>query len=141
MESRSRFDGDESRVRPWLYGIAANLVGTQHRRERSQRKALERLGPPPLSADQTARVDEELLAAAGWGIVMRVLGQLDRDQRETVVLSVWEGLPVAEVAEALGVAEGTVKSRLGRVRERIRDEVRRSSGYGPATTSNSMGEI
>jgi RNA polymerase sigma-70 factor (ECF subfamily) len=48
--------------------------------------------------------------------VRRVLGDLPRRQREVVVLHYYLGLPVLEIAETLGVSEGTVKSTLFRAR-------------------------
>jgi RNA polymerase sigma-70 factor (ECF subfamily) len=52
--------------------------------------------------------------------VVRALAELDFDQRRVVVLRYLADLGVAEIADELGVPEGTVKSRLSRGRERIR---------------------
>jgi RNA polymerase sigma-70 factor (ECF subfamily) len=51
--------------------------------------------------------------------IMTALAGLDRLHREVVVLHYLVDLPVAEIAETLGVAEGTVKSRLSRSRDRL----------------------
>ncbi len=51
--------------------------------------------------------------------IMTALAGLDRTQREVVVLHYLVDLPVAEIADLLGVAEGTVKSRLSRSRSRL----------------------
>ncbi|MCH8810143.1 MAG: hypothetical protein IH993_09985, partial [Proteobacteria bacterium] len=48
------------------------------------------------------------------------LGQLNADQREVLVLVAVEGLRYAEVAKVLGLPIGTVMSRLGRARKRLR---------------------
>jgi RNA polymerase sigma-70 factor (ECF subfamily) len=51
--------------------------------------------------------------------IVTALQELDAGQREAVVLHYLADLPVAEVAVQLGVAEGTVKSRLARARDRL----------------------
>ena len=51
--------------------------------------------------------------------IMTALAGLDRLQREVVVLHYLVDLPVAEIAATLGIAEGTVKSRLSRSRDRL----------------------
>ena len=51
--------------------------------------------------------------------IMAALGGLDRPQREVVVLHYLVDLPVAEIADTLGIPEGTVKSRLSRSRGRL----------------------
>ena len=49
---------------------------------------------------------------------------LPEEQRAAVTLYYYEDLPVAEVARVLGVAQGTVKSRLGRARQRLKERLR-----------------
>ncbi len=51
--------------------------------------------------------------------VRRAMRDLPRSQREAIELVVWAELSIAEAAEALGVADGTVKSRLSRGRKRL----------------------
>ena len=53
--------------------------------------------------------------------IVTALAQIDRDQREVVVLHYLADLGVAEVAAELGIPEGTVKSRLSRARARLAD--------------------
>jgi RNA polymerase sigma factor (sigma-70 family) len=47
------------------------------------------------------------------------LAELDEPQREVAVLHYLVDLPVTEIADTLGIAEGTVKSRLARGRSRL----------------------
>ena len=49
-----------------------------------------------------------------------VLGSLSRDERDLLLLVAWTDLSYAEVAQALGIAPGTVASRLHRVRGKVR---------------------
>ncbi|NEA98088.1 RNA polymerase sigma factor [Streptomyces sp. SID13726] len=112
-------EGDDS-LRPWLLGIATNVTRNTTRAARRHRAALGRIPPPdpvPDHADEVARrlADSEELAAA-----QRALGRMRRGEREVFTLCVWEGLDAATAAEALGVAVGTVRSRLSRARKRLR---------------------
>ena len=51
--------------------------------------------------------------------VMTALERLDQPQRQVVVLHYLVDLPVSEIADTLGIAVGTVKSRLSRSRDRL----------------------
>jgi len=53
--------------------------------------------------------------------IVTALAQVDRDQREAVVLHYLADLGIAEIADELGIPEGTVKSRLSRARARLAD--------------------
>ena len=55
---------------------------------------------------------------------------LPEDQRLAVMFYYYEDMPVAEIAKTLGVAQGTVKSRLSRGRERLRALLREEEAYG-----------
>jgi RNA polymerase sigma-70 factor (ECF subfamily) len=59
--------------------------------------------------------DRRRIAAA-----IAAMGSLRRSEREVLVLCLWEGLEYAEAAEALGIALGTVRSRLSRARTKLR---------------------
>lgn len=117
-------DLDPSRpVRPWLYGIAANLLRHHWRKERRMLRAYGRSGPDS-SIDQEddanvaradAQMQERALAAA--------LAELRPGEREALLLHAWADLTDAEIAEALSLPIGTVKSRLHRARERMRNRL------------------
>ncbi|WP_093626128.1 RNA polymerase sigma factor [Streptomyces sp. 3213.3] len=111
--------GDDS-LRPWLLGIATNVTRNTSRAARRHQAALVRIPPPdpvPDFADEVTRrmADTEELAAA-----QRALRKLRRGEREAFTLCVWEELDAATAAAALGVAVGTVRSRLSRARKRLR---------------------
>ncbi|GAA5151913.1 SigE family RNA polymerase sigma factor [Nocardioides marinquilinus] len=80
-------------------------------------------GERPMSRlpDQPAD-DDHATALDGTDAVERALGRLPRGQREVVVLRFWSHLSVAETADALGVAPGTVKSRLSRALAALADD-------------------
>ncbi|MGI5170376.1 RNA polymerase sigma factor [Spirillospora sp. CA-253888] len=118
LRERIRDEGDS--LRPWLLGIAVNVLRNTTRAARRHQFALTRMPRPQSVPDPAEEVvgraaDAERLAAARVA-----LEKLRPAEREVFTLCVWEGLGYAEVAEALGVATGTVRSRLARARARLR---------------------
>ncbi|MFE7566302.1 RNA polymerase sigma factor [Streptomyces sp. NPDC057539] len=145
---RERVHPEGESLRPWLLGIATNVLRNSVRTARRHDLALARLPEPEAVPDfaegLAARLaDTEELAAA-----QVALGGLRRAEREVFALCVWEGLDHAAVAKALGVAVGTVRSRLSRARGRLRQlteaELRRSRarhlGAKDGRAHNSRGE-
>ncbi len=116
---------------PWLLGIATNVLRNMSRAARRHRDALQRLparqGVPDFADDLVDRMHDESRLAA----VQRALGRLRRHEQEVFMLCVWNGLDYAAAAEALGVPVGTVRSRLSRARDRLRQFV--DAGREPAT--------
>ncbi|HEY6739130.1 MAG TPA: phosphoribosylaminoimidazolesuccinocarboxamide synthase, partial [Actinopolymorphaceae bacterium] len=118
--SRGRYDRTRPSARPWLYGIASNLLGKHHRHRAAELRALERVldrADPHDHADAvTASVDAQVALRA----VAKVLAELPTIERDALLLFAGEDLTYREVAAALGVPTGTVRSRLNRVRQRLR---------------------
>jgi RNA polymerase sigma-70 factor (ECF subfamily) len=94
----------------WVTVAARNLVRSWFRRVRVERRARAALRDQPVSRESTATSDEHV-------DVERALAGLTKIQRDTTVLHYYLGMSVAEIAAALGVAEGTVKSTLYRARQ------------------------
>lgn len=115
---------DPSRpVRPWLYGIASNLARHQWRKERRMLRAYARTGfDPVLRPDASAaveRADAQLQARS----IALALAELRPAEREALLLRAWADLTDAEIADALSLPVGTVKSHLRRARQRIRNRL------------------
>ncbi len=89
----------------WVTHVALNLSRSRLRRIRAEARARERIDTQTEPASAEERMD-----------VRRALGRLPRRQREVIVLHYYLGLPVVEIARALRVTEGTVKSTLFRGR-------------------------
>jgi RNA polymerase sigma-70 factor (ECF subfamily) len=107
-------------ARPWLYGIATNLVG-QHRREEARQFRLRRAtGPDPVQPDDAERVAVDVTAQSIRGSLAGALAALTRPDRDVLLLIAWEQLSYEEVAQALGIPVGTVRSRLHRARTKVR---------------------
>jgi RNA polymerase sigma factor (sigma-70 family) len=105
---------------PWLLAVANNVLRNQRRSLRRYRAALGRVpaqpAEPDFAEDVAGRLDDQRRMRTLVDLVGR-LGQADRDVLE---LCVWDGLTYEEAAVAMGVAVGTVRSRLSRARERLR---------------------
>ncbi|MGW2224763.1 RNA polymerase sigma factor [Streptomyces formicae] len=118
LRGKLRDEGESPR--PWLMGIAVNVLRNTTRAARRYRSAVDRVpaaGAVPDFADELVgrMADAEQLAAA-----QAALKRLRRGEREVFTLCVWSGLGYAETAEALGIPVGTVRSRLSRARTRLR---------------------
>jgi RNA polymerase sigma-70 factor, ECF subfamily len=107
---------DGEPLRPWLLTIVANEARNRRRsagrRERLALRAAAAAVPP---GPEEPRLGSDELAAA--------LGRLRHDDRVVIGCRYLLSLSEAETAAALGVARGTVKSRLSRALERLRAEV------------------
>jgi RNA polymerase sigma-70 factor (ECF subfamily) len=121
FDRRARFDVAYDDARPWLFGIAANLVHDHQRAELRRLRALARVarweaGGEDVAAGAVARAD----AAVAGPAVAAALAALRAEERDVVLLVAWAGLDYEEVARATGVPIGTVRSRLHRARGHLR---------------------
>jgi len=109
-------------VRPWLYGIAANLVRHHWRKERRMLRAYARTSVDPvLSPDDEA--DDRIETQARRRELSAALAELRPQEREILLLHAWAGLTDREIAAAPSLPLGTVKSRLHRTREGLRNRL------------------
>ncbi|WP_164420350.1 RNA polymerase sigma factor [Streptomyces salinarius] len=125
FQQRHRYDparGAGHDARPWLFGIATNLVGRHRRAEARRFKAMARV---PALADH----DEPLADRAADRVVARAvrrelaaaLAALPARHRDVLLLVAWGDLGYGEAAQALGIPVGTVRSRLHRARSKLRE--------------------
>jgi RNA polymerase sigma-70 factor (ECF subfamily) len=112
-------EGDDS-VHPWVYGIATNVLRNRGRAARRHQNALARVPAPDPVEDFSDVVVERMENAERLTAARAAVERLRRSDREVFMLCVWSDLGYAEVAEALGVPVGTVRSRLSRARGRLR---------------------
>jgi RNA polymerase sigma factor (sigma-70 family) len=119
---RGRLGLSGDNAAPLLLGIANNVVRRQWRSERRHRATLERVRnagqvPDDLEAEAIARIDAIQQIREGGEAIRR----LPRREREVLALLAWSDLSYGEIAEALGLPVGTVRSRLARARSRLGD--------------------
>ena len=124
FEKRSGFDTERAEARPWLYGIASNLLARHRQGEARRLDATARLVNTAMAAsDGFAEVDARLDAPRRWADVAAAIATLPQGERDTLLLFAWEGMPYDQIATALDVPVGTVRSRLNRARGRVRELV------------------
>jgi RNA polymerase sigma factor (sigma-70 family) len=123
-------------ARPWLYGIATNMVRRHWRTEVKQLRLLARTDTDPVLADFTQRVDESVSAASTSAALAAGLAGLPAAQRDALLLVAWGGLTYEQVAAATGVPLGTVQSRISRARRRLRATL----ASGPAGCSRGQAD-
>ncbi len=104
--------GGRAKVSTWLLGIARNQAHAALRREA---KGARLDSVPSEFPDPREQVVQEERAAQ----VRVALERLPAEQREVVFLAFYEGLPYRDIAETLGVPEGTVKSRMHHAKRKL----------------------
>ncbi|MDG6107455.1 RNA polymerase sigma factor [Dactylosporangium aurantiacum] len=120
FSQRERYDTRHPDARPWLFGIATNLLRHQQRAEIRQYRALARTGVDPVGDHMEEEVVARVVASDAHRRLAAVLAKLPAGERSVLLLIAWEQFSYDEVARALGVPVGTVRSRLHSARKRIR---------------------
>ncbi|MCO1578583.1 RNA polymerase sigma factor [Crossiella sp. SN42] len=105
---------------PWLYTVAGNLARTEFRRAGRFRRALSRMPHLHVVRDHAEDVADQVDGDRKLRKVLAAVDELPRAEREAVQLCLLGELSIAEAAEALGVAEVSVRSRISRARSRLR---------------------
>jgi len=126
---RQRYDLARECARPWLYGIATNLAGTYRRQEQRRYRMLARAGTQTVAPSDEDLTAERVSAAAAGPALAAALAGLGRGDRDVLLLVAVAGLDNQEVAQSLGLPDGTVRSRLSRARQRLRASL---GGTNPA---------
>ena len=116
---RHRYDLGRDDARPWLYGIATNLV-RRHRRDEARRYRLAQLPAEPDVACHADRIVADVTAIAMRRQLGTALAGLAPRDLDVLLLIAWEQLTYEEVAAALRIPVGTVRSRLSRARKNVR---------------------
>ena len=119
--------GGEARL--WLYGVGRRVLANHHRGERRRSHLADRLRAElaaqlPVTADHAPE-------SATTHVVRAAVTRLPSDERELLWLTAWEGLEPTEIATVMRIPPGTVRSRLHRARQHLRDELL-AGGWSPA---------
>ncbi len=125
FEQRRRFRLEAELARPWLFGIATNLIRAHRRAEQRLLDTLAGLGSE-LALDMGERSESprgQALAGA--------LAELPRDQRDVLLLHAWAELSYEQIGDTLGIPVGTVRSRLSRARAHLRAHLRSATAPAP----------
>ena len=120
IKSLAGFRGD-SAFRTWLYAIAVNCC-RRYLKRRNRSHALQtslKLVSPAFS-DPSSDPEHTMIRTQTADALREAIAALDEDHRLPVILRYYHEVPVTEIAQILGINEGTVHSRLFNARERMR---------------------
>lgn len=123
FRQRTTFDPARGSARGWLYGIATRLVAKHRRQEVRTYRAMARAGTTgsvPVDDGHEDRVAARVTADGMSRQLAGALARLSHGERDVLLLTALAGLNHREVAAALGIAYGTVCSRLNRTRKKLR---------------------
>jgi RNA polymerase sigma-70 factor (ECF subfamily) len=123
FDGRGRYDVSRADARPWLFGIASNLLSLHRRREERRLRAFARAELVLEDVRGLEDVDRRLDAAAAGPVLAAALASLGDGDREVLLLYAWADLSYEEISVALRLPLGTVRSRLHRARERVRRDL------------------
>ncbi len=122
------FRAGEGSFTVWLTRLTRNLLIDNYRRTKSERVTDSIEDQLPMLEEKTAiesRTDAMLAGREASEVLQGALARLSPELREAVILRDLEGMEYREIAGALGVPEGTVKSRLNRGRTELARILRR----------------
>ncbi len=128
FRKRGDYRADRVDVRPWLYGIGANLIRRHQRDEVARYRVLSRAtqnaaATGPRSADESDSAIDRVDAQALGPSLAAALADLELRDREVLLLIAWGELDYAQVAAVLEIPVGTVRSRLHRARRRVQEHL------------------
>jgi len=130
----SRFRGGSFKA--WLLRIVTNSCYDllRHKQRRPTEPLDDLLVDPdhsPLLTDKREGPEDHALREELGSVIQSCINMLPADQRVTLVLADVQGLNYQEVADAMGISIGTVKSRLSRARAKLRDILQRNQELLP----------
>ena len=118
LKTRWRFDSRRGSEKTWVYAIALNVLRDQGRRRAAEARALDRVtaGGGDDHWDEAGRLDDR-------DAIRRGMAGLPDDEREAVALYYGADLSLEEIARVTGTRTTTIKGRLERARNRLRDRL------------------
>jgi RNA polymerase sigma-70 factor (ECF subfamily) len=120
IEQRDRFRGDAG-FSTYLHAIARSVLVAHYRRRSREGPALD---PAAMSVDDAGpRLSEAFLQREQHRLLLRGLRALPIDHQVLLELHYWERMPGPALAEVLAIPEGTVRTRLRRAKQLLRDAV------------------
>jgi RNA polymerase sigma-70 factor (ECF subfamily) len=123
---RQEVDPADKTVIGWLLVATNFVVRNFERTTRRHRDAMSKIPPPADSPDQAPAIDAALDAGPARSAIGKAFLRLSHHDQDILTLCVLEELNEAQVSAALGIARGTVKSRLSRAKARLAKIVRAS---------------
>ncbi len=119
FDRRAAYDTERDDALPWLLGLATNLIRNHLRSRARGERAAERLDAIPTADHADAAIDRAEAALLGPALAAALAG-VRADDRDTLLLMAWNDLSYGEIADALDIPVGTVRSRISRARLKLR---------------------
>jgi RNA polymerase sigma-70 factor (ECF subfamily) len=111
--------------RPWLMRIVTNQALNRIEALKRRAKMIERYARAMNETNETPSAHRALEAREQNEKLIRAVGRLKPDEQALITLRYFMELPEQEVAQALNIPQGTVKSRLHRTLARLREIIRK----------------
>jgi len=119
VQPNCSYDPARAPLRTWLFGVVRN---------QSLKRLRRKPAPDIRAANHASSPEHEILQTEMEEIVRRAVLTLPEMQREVLILSHYEQMPLAEIAAILEIEVGAVKSRLQRARAGLRETL---AAYAP----------
>ncbi|WP_086001285.1 RNA polymerase sigma factor [Plesiocystis pacifica] len=138
LVERSPHMASDSNVRAYLFGIARRklLAHLRQRYAQNQHIASDVISVQGIAGESQESFSELVHAHRAQRQLLLALRRLPIEHQIVVELHYWEGMRIAEIAEVVEAAPGTVKSRLARARAKLQEQL----GEGFAAADPSLGE-
>jgi RNA polymerase sigma-70 factor (ECF subfamily) len=121
FQQRESYDASRADARPWLFGILTRKLARHYRTEKARYRALARSTPETVQDGPAERVAAQVTAQTIRAPLAQALRRLSEGDRDVLLLIAWCDFSYDEVAAALDIPLGTVRSRLNRARRKIRE--------------------
>src|SRR5579875_3357132 len=120
---RGRYRDDLGTARPWLLGIATNLLRAAHRGDLRTASIVARLGSEEVVSSFSSTLADARADLNDDNRLTDALARLEAGQRDALLLHALGELSYAEIASALDIPIGTVRSRISRACAALRTEL------------------
>jgi RNA polymerase sigma-70 factor (ECF subfamily) len=129
---RATFDPTATSARPWLYGIAVNVMRRHSARDARWRGNASR-EPFAVDVDDLELAEDRIDAERMADQLAATLARLSPGERDVLLMHVLGGMTHRQIAVALGIRTGSAKSRLSRARARLHAELSTGTAEGSAS--------
>lgn len=123
VRSATTYDAERGTPIAWLMGITINVLSRHWNTERRMLEMHERLRRDPLAHRPHPSPEHSIADVDQAASVAAILIELPPADREALTLFAWADLSYADIAAVLDVPVGTVRSRIARARQRLRERL------------------
>lgn len=124
FKNRHRFISQSTSARPWLFGIATNVIRHHYRSETRRYNLVAKAAHTETALhhyDPMDAIAGAVDASRQNPALAAILAKLSKGDRDVLLLFAWGDLSYAEIAESLSIPVGTVRSRLSRTRALVKN--------------------